>query len=807
MARSESKGVKRETLRSSTQALAAHPRRAILLLAIFASFLISALFTVDLFTAGPAGIGGRLPSAGDIADRSYKALFDITLVDEDATAEHFRVAVEQAPVVYDFDERAGGDLRERLRVAFASAREAAAAEPAEGAPADPALSFREALGGSDKLPSDAIQRLAARGFDLRHQSGLIRLLEPLVSRMIVADAEEFGKHGDKRVVLVRELGSGDERVLRADRQVLDGEAVRKIVSDASASVLQGLGRTDRQALLSLAHALVRPNLSFNLRATDERKQAAEENVQQVTISLRKGEIIVRDGEALTERHLVLLRGIQEQVKTRNQAEAFVSVWALVLLVIWATWHFGSTGMKEFPTSFKDANFLLLTLVLMALGTKLALFICDAVAGNPDFSNLLDQTPVQLYYVVPFAAATMLVRMVHNAETAALFAVVSSLLVGLQLGGGVGFTFYVLVGALISAVGSAKVTQRGTLLRTGAWVGVANMGMILALEVLDGDVALAPLGVELAAGFVGGCLAGGLVIALAPVIESIFQYTTDVRLLELANREQALLRELELRAPGTYHHSMMVGHLAEKAAEAIGANALLAKVAGYYHDIGKMRRPHFFVENVTIHRGENRHEKISPSMSARIIQAHVRDGLELGRDHKLSAPIMRGIGEHHGTSIIRFFYEKAKELVDPEKGEQVQEHEYRYAGPKPQTRESGILMLADSVEAASRTLAEPSPARVQQLVQRITNNYFRDGQLDECSLTLRDLHLIARSFIDTLTAIRHERIDYPEATDSDGRRVEEVPDEGVVERLEPRAKDRPDSPAEGHGDDIKRLGLP
>ena len=793
--------------RSPTAALAAHPRRAILLLAVFASFLISALFTVDLFTAGPVGFGGRLPSAGDIADRSYKALFDITLIDEQATDEHRRVALEQAPVVYDHDERAGGDLRERLRAGFAAARAASAAEPADGAaPADPPVAFREALGTSDQLPADAVDRLAKSSFELRQQSGLIRLLEPLASRLVVADLEEFGKHGDKRIVVVRELGSGEERVLPAEPPVLDVAAGRKIVASGADRVLEGFGRSDRTALLGLASALVRPNLSFNLRATDERKQAVEEGVQQVTISLKKGEIIVRDGEPLTERHVDVLRGVQEQVKTRNQAEAFVSVWALVLILFAATWHFGSRSSERFPTSFKDANFLLLTLVLMALGTRLALFICDAVAGYPEFANFLERAPVQLYYVVPFAAATMIVRMVHNAETAALFAVLSSMLVGLQLGGDVSFALYALVGALVAAVGSARVTQRGTLLRAGARVGAANMVTIFALELLEGNLVLAPLAIELAAGFVSGCLAGGLVIALAPLVESVFQYTTDVRLLELANREQELLRDLELRAPGTYHHSMMVGHLAEKAAEAIGANALLAKVAGYYHDIGKMRRPHFFVENVTIHRGENRHEKIAPSMSARIIQAHVRDGLDLGRQHKLASPIMRGIGEHHGTSIIRFFYEKAKEQLDPEKGEQVQEHEYRYSGPKPQTREAGILMLADSVEAASRTLAEPSPARVQQLVQRITNNYFRDGQLDECSLTLRDLHLIARSFIDTLTAIRHERIDYPDATDAEGRPLDEGADEGVVERLEPRAKDRPEGASSGRDDDIRRLGL-
>jgi putative nucleotidyltransferase with HDIG domain len=376
---------------------------------------------------------------------------------------------------------------------------------------------------------------------------------------------------------------------------------------------------------------------------------------------------------------------------------------------------------------------------------------------------------------------------------------------MQVHADIGFTFYALTGSLTAAISAGRVVERGTLVRAGLRVGLANATVVVALLLLGNHFSLAAGALGIALALANGALCGILVSGVAPVIEWLFSYTTDVKLLELANREQSLLRELELRAPGTYHHSMMVGHLAEKAAEAIGANALLAKVAGYYHDIGKMRRPQFFVENVTVTQGENRHEKLSPSMSARIIQAHVKDGVEMAEQHHLALPILRGIMEHHGTSVIRFFYEKAKEFADPEKGDLIAEHDYRYPGPKPQTREAGILMLADSVEAASRTLADTAPARVQQLVQRIINNYFRDGQLDECNLTLRDLHAIARSFIETLSAIRHERIDYPETTDAAGRRLEEV-DEGSSERSDSRAGGRPEGAREKREDDLKRLGL-
>jgi putative nucleotidyltransferase with HDIG domain len=784
-------------------------RRQLLAAAGVASLLLAGILTLEVLPAGPVALGGRPPAAGDIADRSYKAPSDITVIDRKATEEHRRKALEQAPVVYDFDERWGQDVRKRLLEAFEAARGALQAVPDEqpGEGPDPAHVFLDALGEEAEVPLASVAYLAQQKFVTPQQGSLLRILEPALSRMIVNDSEELARKAEKRIIVVREVGSGEEHVLSPDAEVLDAEAARVLVRSEAARIFANSTAEEHEALSELAQTLLGPNLSFNLRATDERRQAAEAGVQDVTISLKKGEIIVRDGEPISERQVLVLEGIQQQAQTRNQVETFLGVAVLLFVALSVIWRFAGSSLRSFPRTPKDAFFLLLTLVSAALGTRIMLFVIDAVVANPEFTALFGDEPLRLHYVIPLAAATMLVRMVHNAETAALFAVLSALVAGLQLGGEVSFAFFVLIGSLVAAVGSRRVTQRGVLLRAGAQVGLANAAVVLALTLLGGDLLSVGTLIELAAAFVGGSVCGGIVMVLAPVVESVFRYTTDVRLLELANREQPLLRELEVRAPGTYHHSMMVGNMAEKAAEAIGANPLLAKVAGYYHDVGKMRRPHFFAENVTIHHGENRHDKITPSMSARIIQAHIKDGLEMGRQNKLAPPILRGIGEHHGTSLIRFFYEKAKEQQDSEKGEVVAEHEYRYPGPRPQTREAGILMLADSVEAASRAMVDISSARVQQLVQRITNNYFRDGQLDECSLTLRDLHAIARSFIETLSAIRHERIDYPAGDGAEGRKSEEGTDEGVVERLESRKKDRPEDVEEEGSSDLKRLGLP
>ncbi len=774
-----------------------------LLAALGASALLSAVLTFELLPSG-GGTLGRLPEVGDIAERDYKALADVAIVDEKATRAERERLLEQIPAIYDYDERAQSALRERLHQAFEVGRRERTTRREGSAPA-PAVAFEEALAELGGIPAGVGATLSQRGFSAEDEARAVQLLQPLRLQMIAADPGEFARQPEKRRVLVREVGSGREQVLGDRIEVLSLELARERVREGAKTELGRVPAAAREPLLSLAEVLVRPNLSFNLRATEERRKQAAESVKDVTIRVRKGEMIVREGDPVTERHRQVLEGIRLQGRARNLLLPFLGLTVLIAVALAAAFRFAAAGMPRFAREPRDSAFLLSSLVVLTLGTKLGLFLVEAVTGTPGFRESVGNAPAELTYAIPVAAGAMLVRLVHNAETAVVFAVLAALLTSLQVEGGAGYAFYTLIGSLVAALGAARVSQRGTLLLAGVRVGAANALVILALALFEPPEGAAPLALGLLAGFLGGCLAGGLVTALAPVVEYLFAYTTDVKLLELANREQALLRELEIRAPGTYHHSMMVGHLAEKAAEAIGANPLLAKVAGYYHDIGKMRRPHFFVENALQRDDENRHEKLAPSMSARIIQAHVRDGLELGRQHGLVPAIMSGIAQHHGTSVIRFFFEKAKEQLDPEHGEVVQEHEYRYPGPKPQTREAGLLMLADSVEAASRTLADPSLSRVQQLVQRIINNYFRDGQLDECSLTLRDLHAIARSLIDTLTAIRHERIDYPEPTAPDGRRLED--DEGVVERLEPRKTDRPGTAAEPRDDDLRRLGQP
>jgi putative nucleotidyltransferase with HDIG domain len=292
------------------------------------------------------------------------------------------------------------------------------------------------------------------------------------------------------------------------------------------------------------------------------------------------------------------------------------------------------------------------------------------------------------------------------------------------------------------------------------------------------------------------LTGIIATGIVPILEIAFDYTTNIKLLELGDLNQPLLKELSMKAPGTYQHSIMVGNLVDSAADAVGANSLLARVSAYYHDIGKTKMPLYFIENM---KGENKHDKLTPSMSSLILINHVKEGGEMALEYRLGDEIRNVIQQHHGTTLIKYFYGKAKEQEDPEV-QQIKEKDFRYPGPKPQTKEAGLVMLADAIEAASKTLPDPTTAKIKGMVQKIINRIFTDGQLDECELTLRDLNAIAKSFNRVLDGIFHQRIEYPEPA--------YITKEDTVERTAPQSPEETDRNEEDQGASkkgIRRLG--
>ncbi|MFM9196700.1 MAG: HDIG domain-containing metalloprotein, partial [Planctomycetia bacterium] len=360
-------------------------------------------------------------------------------------------------------------------------------------------------------------------------------------------------------------------------------------------------------------------------------------------------------------------------------------------------------------------------------------------------------------IVPLLVFAMTVAIAYDEDVALLLAAEVSLVVVVGLGRRQRDVIGQAAAAMVFWMG--RFRSRSKLIYVGLWAGAVAIATQVGANLLEERPLDTQLLYEAGRTGVWTLLAGFLMTGLLPFIERSFGVLTDLSLLEVGDVAHPLLQELVRRAPGTYNHSINVASIAEAAAEAIGARGLLVRVGAYFHDAGKMLKPAYFIENQG---QENRHESLVPAMSTLIIIAHVKEGVELARQYNLPQPIVDLIAEHHGTTLVEFFYRRATELsqTDPN-GTEIDEQSFRYPGPKPSSRESAVLMLADAVESASRALTEPTPARIASLVHDLAMKRLLDGQFDECGLTLEELELIERSLVKSLTAVYHGRVKYPD----------------------------------------------
>lgn len=473
------------------------------------------------------------------------------------------------------------------------------------------------------------------------------------------------------------------------------------------------------------------------------------------ITMKKGEIIVREGDRITDEHLEKL----SQLKVRESTAIFslknaFLIFLLLFFSLTLLYEHAEKNIKKFTLTEKDLNFATVFTLFIALLVKASTLI---------FEHFAPTHAPYLIYMVPIFCYGIIMRIVLFSEAAIIFSIAFSIVMGFMFENSLAVFLYTLLGNLLASYFSGKCENRNTILKAGLYTAAIMALIVILFDALMGTFpANAPA--KIAFIICNGVGSSFIALGLLPVIEHVFNYTTDIKLLELANLEHPLLEEMMVNAPGTYHHSILIGNLAKAAAESIGAHPLLARVSAYYHDIGKLKMPHYFIENRT--GNDDVHKGLTPNMSALIILSHVKEGIEMARQYRLGKKITDMIGQHHGTSLVSYFYNRAKELEDP-KLHVIEEKDFRYTGPKPQTKEAGIIMLADSVEASSRILDDPTPKRIESHVQEIIEKIFIDGQLDECELTLKDLHAIQKSFIAILIGIFHHRIEYPERTIYDG----------------------------------------
>ncbi|MDI6710019.1 MAG: HDIG domain-containing protein [Bacillota bacterium] len=683
--------------------------------ALIAFFLyLTFLVTVNFFGGQP------LLTEGEVAPRDILSPFTKTITDPIKTREAQEQARQRVPKQYDFDPQ--------VKIAVQNDITAVVTRVA-------------AVQSDDKLDLD----------------GKVEGVREAVPFTLPADVLTALAQGDPKALtaMAKDVNDAVAHVMERSEGVTQDNLPDTKKELATRFNELGMPRSHEILARGLTNHFLRPNAFFNAARTREMQEAAARQVRPVLITIKKDEKIIGKGEIVTAEHAVKL----EKLGLMKQSSPVKSIIGAGLLVALTTGLILLYLRRQHREIFKQVNHLyLIGIVVATVATIAKVLVAIKVSQWPEFGDLMG-------YTVPTAAAGMLIAILLDSRLAIVVVAALSGLVGAMTGAELKFALVGLLSGIAGVYSVSKLSQRTDLARAGIYVGAVTVAAICATELL-GDQPLILLVISsLVLGTANGLLSSVLANGALPFLESTFGITSSVKLIELANPGQPLLKRLLVEAPGTYHHSIIVGNLAEAAADAVNGDAVLVRVGAYYHDVGKVRRPAFFIENQV--GAENPHDKIAPSLSTLILTSHVKDGVEYAREQRLPQRIVDIIEQHHGTSLCSYFYHKALEQDDKDV---VKEDDFRYEGPKPQSKEAAIVMLADSVEAAVRSLERPSPGQLEGLVRKLIKEKLADGQLDECDLNFRDLDLIAGAFLRVLTGIFHTRIEYPDPKEMERRRA-------------------------------------
>ncbi|NLJ65694.1 MAG: HDIG domain-containing protein [Clostridiales bacterium] len=483
---------------------------------------------------------------------------------------------------------------------------------------------------------------------------------------------------------------------------------------------------------SIGVSTLRSNMILDEKATEEERDRAAENVEPVMY--KKGQYIVQAGQPISEQQYAMLQKLGMLKEEKLNIPVVLGIGIIVLLTEIVVILFLTAFEKRAITN--PAHLLMVSLIIwMVLGLALS-------------TSQIHQ------YLIPTALGAMLLTILVGPLAAGIVNVALSLLFGVMFDNSLNIIIMTLTGGILGIYICNNAKQRNGLVWAGIATSIVNFASIFALEMMSSSGWFAALKTSLW-GIGGGLLSGIFLVGTLPIWENLFGIVTPIKLVELSNPNHPILKRMLMEAPGTYHHSIIVANLAENAAEAVGADGLLARVGAYYHDTGKIKRPFYFKEN-QIAMG-NPHDNLNPSLSTHIIISHVKDGIELAKKYKLPKVIQDFIVQHHGTTSVAYFYHKAKE--EDEDGS-VHIDDFRYPGPKPKKKETAIVMMADTVEAAVRSISDPNPEKVETLIHRLVRSKLEDGQLDDCHLTLKDLNTISNAFTGVMTGFFHERVEYP-----------------------------------------------
>jgi len=568
------------------------------------------------------------------------------------------------------------------------------------------------------------------------------LLKTIYSHGIFAnkDKARLQEAGEKEIVML-DTKDKTERTSDIESMPSYNEAVRDVYSNAKKNL------TDKKtaaAVSELLQNLIAPNVVFENSLTESRRQdvAAVVPVQYQQVEVKKGELIIVKGQRVSKEHIAQLSSLEANESQKGGVKFLTGVMLLVfLLLVIVTIYLILYEPKIFNNTPQ--------LALIGVLSVAIIYIARAIIISPLPS-----------FLIPLASVSMLLAILLNPRLAVFITIILSVAICINVENSLNMFVMFLLGGMVGIFSTRNISRRWQIIMAGILVGIANFAGIITISLFNG-LGFDTFITDATWGFINGIVCIFIVMGILPLLEDIFKMTTNITLLELSDMNHPLLKQMMLKAPGTYHHSLMVGNLAEAAAAAVGANPLLARVGAYYHDVGKLEKAEYFTENQV--NAKSLHDKLTPSMSRLIITNHVKDGAELGKKYKLRREIIDFIEQHHGTALVYYFFQKALERVEDESI--LKEEGFRYSGPKPKTKETAIVLLADSAEAASRTLANPTASRIEEMVHRVINNKFIDGQLDDCELTLTDLNRIAQAFVMVLIGVLHTRVEYPNGNEN------------------------------------------
>lgn len=716
---------------------------------------------------------------GQLAPSTVIARVDFETVDLAATEVRREQADLQTPAVLKASSRGLTEAKRRLNTLFAKAEEMSPENP-EAVPS-PAAGFSEVtslLGLQAELAAlptlftpeecQTLKPLLERSLEQTWMTGLISETE------LNSDFEGLAMDRDVKLGANGILLSLKD--LRTPASAAEQEATR-IREEA------GLTKAQAQLAETLLLDLFQPNLEYDRVATEELKKTNREEAPEVTVLRREGTTLMEARTPIThqvvedlqrhQRRLLDLEAGSHNIAQRVGQGLYLAVGLAVSLAL----LFLLDDRKALGDLNRLGLWMILTMGSLLLGQ-----------GMIYLSANLNLIPGHfLPSLLPLALAPMLATILYGPKMGLAIGFSSSLALSLQHDLDLVIFFSGLAATVTSSLTVRAIHKRSNLFRAGLWIGGIHALILFgagSLELVPAQITI----LHALTAFGGGLFTSLLVLLLISPFEYLLNVTTDIRLLELSDMGHPLLSRLAMEAPGTYHHSLMVAHLAQTAAREIRGNDLLVRVCAYYHDIGKLTKPEFFIENSSGR--QNPHDELSPSMSRLLIISHVKEGVSLAKRYKLPKAIVDGIEQHHGTSLIQFFYHRARKQAE-ESSSNVEAEDYRYPGPKPRSREMGILMLADAIEAASRTIDKSKPGQIEGLVNELIEEKLLDGQLDHCALTFAEIHRIRRSFVFSLNNMLHGRVAYPgqEEQAEDAKQPSEKP-EATAEKEEPAAEAPP-----------------